>query len=74
MKEIVIYRCSCNACGKVFCGITQAKANAEHKKHIKKCDTIIAIKKVEHFRKACEEILGRKVTTKEAAKLLSIKW
>jgi hypothetical protein len=73
MKTFTIYRCICKACGKEFCGLTQKKANATHKEHIKSCETIIAIEKVYRFHKAAEKILGHKISYKKTYELLGIK-
>lgn len=72
--EIKIFRVSCRACNEVFNGMTQEVVNEKHQLHIKNCETIKALEKVERFRKEAERILERKVTLKEAGKLLGIKF
>ncbi len=71
--NIEIHRVSCRACEEVFCGLTLEKAKKKHQQHIKKCETIKALEKVERFRKKAEKILGRKMTFSEASKLLTSK-
>lgn len=68
--EIEIFRVGCGACNEVFNGVTQEAAEEKHRQHIKNCETIKALQKVENFRKEAEKILGRKVTFKEAGKML----
>jgi len=70
MKKVVIHRFSCRACNEVFCGLTLEEAKKKHQEHIKTCDIILGLEKIEGFRRKCEEILGRKMTFKEASKLL----
>ena len=71
--DIEIHRVSCRACNEIFCGITPEKAERKHQQHIKKCETIKALNKIEGFRKKAEKILGRKMTFLEASKLLTSK-
>ena len=74
MKKIIIHRVSCRACNETFNGATPKEAEDKHRQHIKTCQAIIALEKVERFRKKAEKILGRKVTFLEAAKLSKAKW
>ncbi len=71
--EIEIYRVSCRGCDEMFNGTTLKEAEAKHREHIKHCETIKALEKVERFRGQAEEILGRKMTFLEAAKLIGAK-
>lgn len=66
----MIYRVSCRACDEIFCGVTLEEAEKKHQQHIKKCETIKGLEKIERFRKEAEKILGRKMTFLEASKLL----
>lgn len=70
MKNIEIHQVSCRACDEIFSGLTLEEAEKKHQQHIKKCETIKTLKKVERFRKKAEKILGRKMTFLEASKLL----
>ncbi len=58
--KIEIHRVSCRACDEIFCGATSEEAKKKHQQHIKQCQTIKALKKIERFRKKAEKILGRK--------------
>ena len=58
------------ACGEIFHGATLEEVKEKHRQHIKNCETIKALKKVEGFRKRAEKILGRRMTFLEASKLL----
>ena len=73
MAKIEIHRISCRGCEKIFCGRTLEEAEDLHQQHLGKCDTLIALQKVERFRKESEKILGRKMTFLEAAKLIGAK-
>ena len=73
MAKIEIHRVSCRACDEMFHGKTPEEAEEKHRQHIKSCQTIVALEKVERFRKATEKILGRKMTFLEAAKLIETK-
>ncbi|KKL85131.1 hypothetical protein LCGC14_1957810 [marine sediment metagenome] len=66
-------RVSCRACGEIFKGLTRREARKKHKQHVKTCESIKAIEKVERFRKEAEKILGRKMTFLEACYLLGAK-
>ena len=68
--DIEIHRVSCRACDEIFCGTTPEEARKKHQQHIKKCQTIKALEKIERFRKEAEKILGRKMTFLEASKLI----
>ena len=71
--NIEIHRVSCRACEEIFCGRTLEEAKEKHRQHIKKCETIIALEKIDRFTKKAEKILGRELTRKEVFKLLGIK-
>ena len=71
--EIEIHRVSCRACDEIFNGTTHKEAEEKHRQHIENCQTIIALEKVERFRKEAEKILGRKMAFLEASKLLTRK-
>lgn len=71
--KIEIHRVSCSGCDEIFSGTTLEEAEAKHQEHIKHCETIKALEKVERFRKEAEKILGRKVTFLEAAKFIGVK-
>ena len=73
VKKILIHRVSCRGCDEIFNGVTPKEAEDKHRQHIKTCQAIIALQKVERFRKKAEKILGRKVTFLEAAKLVGVK-
>ena len=73
MKQITIHRVSCRACEEIFNGTTPKEAEDKHREHIKTCQAIKALEKVERFRKKSEKILGRKMTFLEAAKLIRSK-
>lgn len=68
--KIVIHRVSCRACVQIFCAETLEKAKKKHRQHIKNCQALKVLQKVERFRKRAEKILGRKMTFLEASKLL----
>lgn len=72
MSKIAIYRVSCRACNKEFRALSLKKAKALHREHIKTCDTILALEKVERFRRTAEKILGRKMTFKETIDLIPL--
>jgi len=71
--KIIIHRVSCRACDQVFCAGSREKAEKKHRQHIKNCQALKALQKVERFRKRAEKILGRKMTFLETAKLLGAK-
>ena len=71
--EIEIHRFSCRACNEIFSGLTPEEAKEKHRQHIKNCDLIIILEKIERFRKKAEKILGRKMTFLEASKLIGVK-
>ena len=71
--EIEIHRISCEACDEIFHGRTPEEAAEKHRKHVKGCQTIVALEKIERFKKKAEKILGRKMTFLEASKLLGAK-
>ena len=70
MKKLYIHRVSCRACDEIFSGLTFEEVTEKHQEHIKNCDAIKALEKVEKFRKEAEEVLGRKMTFSEATKLV----
>ena len=70
--EIEIYRVSCRACDEIFHGATLEEAEEKHRQHIRNCETIKALEKIERFRIEAEKILGRKMTSLEASKLLGV--
>ncbi len=74
MKQIVIHRVSCRGCDEIFNGTTIEEAEDKHRKHIKTCQALKTLEKVERFRKKAEKILGRKMTFLEAAKLMGVKY
>lgn len=70
--NIEIHRVSCRACGEVFNGITLEEAKKKHRQHIKSCETIKALEKIERFQKEASKILKREVSIKEAMELLGV--
>ena len=71
--EIEIHRVSCRACDEIFSGLTLEEAEEKYRQHIKNCESIKVLEKIERFRKKAGEVLGRKMTFLEAAKLLGVK-
>jgi len=71
--KIEIYRISCRACDQIFCSRSLEKAKKKHRQHIRNCQTLKALQKIERFRKKAERILGRKISFFEAANLVRVK-
>lgn len=69
-RELKIYRVSCRACDEMFSGLSLEEAIKRHQKHIKTCPALSVLEKVEKFRKESERILGRKMSFKEALKIV----
>lgn len=68
--KIEIFRIKCRGCDKIFCASTLKQAKEKHKVHIKKCPTIIGLKKAARFQKKAEKILGRKLSFREVLYIL----
>ena len=49
--KIEIHRISCRACDEIFHGRTPEEAAEKHRQHVKDCQTIVALEKIERFRK-----------------------
>lgn len=57
--KIEIHRIGCRGCDEIFNGVTPEEAEAKHQEHIKHCETIKALEKIERFREQAEKIFRR---------------